>query len=581
MSQIISLGCKSQPGPGCHSIRLDSRIKCFTSIRFFLTELPITSTNQQVSDSLERLNRSISTLCGVRPVLLLCQNLSSKLPNSVSDLIVSDLLVGCFDFPDTLFGKAETETVFQYCSSVMSTSVSAVEVSTDDSSREHNVANTLANMGSVSIPSEEVSIEQCKSKPWLSVAERLKEAATTTLPLNAAIILFAQYLCSLDDKCINKEQIELLLNKARIEMSTSTITSLFSASQTVAATRTQLSLMINLQCSASNGRVRVMTSNISFQNALYKALQWLNETFYISKVANKKMNTPNFIIILSTPPTRSIEFGVLVTGVSHAKILAECLGINSIECSNFQESLLKLQSQYNQTDSALSKLLEIYEVSMKSKVHASFNAYSGAKIDIEQAKTQQPKCAPISAKPFQSRGNVFSNQAAMAHQLLKQLRNVAENPDVLDLASFLHVDICIVVPATDSLYYMTVKRLCESGILHQLGLETESVLDNYELGEKYVIMYSDWSEAIHKWNKFVQNTQTNHDTLHILIFDQAQRYTLSQGMPDVLPNLKQIFESINVIPVFVTSVPYIFQTNRSFIDPDNEVYWTDTQKSSG
>lgn len=545
----------------------------------FLEIIPDSSTIKKADDSLESLNRSISTVCGVRPVLLLCQDLSCKLPNSVNDLIVSDLLVGCFDFPDRLFSKAETETVFLYCDSVMSTDIST-ESPTEDASREHNAANTLLNMGAASPASDIQAKDQYKNKPWSSVAERLKEAATTTLPLNAAIILFTQYLCSLDGKCINKEQIELLLNKARIEMSTSTITSLFSESQTVAATRTQLSLMINLQCSASNGRVRVMTSNISFQNALYKALQWLNETFYMSKVANKKMHTPNFIIILSTPPTSSIEFGVLVTGISHAKILTECLGINSIVCSNFEESMQKLQSQFNQTDGALNKLLNIYESSLRSKVHTPFNAYSGTRIDLEEGKKQMPKFAPSSAQLFKAR-DVFSNQAAMAHQLLKQLRNVAENPDILDLASFLRVEIRIVVPATDSLYHMTIKRLCESGVLFHLGLETESVFKNYQLGEKYVIMYTDWSESICKWNKFVESAQSNQDTLHILIFDQAQRYSLPQGMPDVLPNLKEIFESVNVIPVFVTSVPYIFQTNRSFIDPDNEVYWTDTQQGSG
>ena len=59
------------------------------------------------------------------------------------------------------------------------------------------------------------------------------------------------------------------------------------------------------------------------------------------------------------------------------------------------------------------------------------------------------------------------------------------------------------------------------------------------------------------------------------------RYSLPHGMPDVLPNLKEILGSTNVIPVFVTSVPYMFQTRKSFIDPDNEVYWTDSKQGTG
>lgn len=519
-------------------------------------------------DSLESLNRSMSIICGVRPVLLLCQEISKKLPSSVDDLVVSDLLVGCFDFPDNL-SSFKNETAYPFVVEA------AEEIS--DKLREHTAANTLLNMGAS--PTLESKI-RFGNKSWPSISDRLKEAASRTLPLNAAIILFTQYLINLEDACINKENVELLLNKARIEMSNSTINALFSQSQTVASTHSQISLMINLQCSASNGKVRVMTSTISFQNALYKALQWLNETFYISKVANKKMRTPNFVIILSTPPEGPIEFAVLVTGVSHAKILAESLGIDSIVCSDFAESLKKLRSQFNQTDTALNHLMKIHEINQGDSVFSPFNDFPGKKIASKQAKSTMPLQAPISAKPFHTKG-VFANQAAMAHQLLKQLRIVAENPDILDLASFLRVDICIVVPPVTSLYYMTVKRLCESGILNFLGLESTDVSTNYEIGEKYVITYSDWTASINKWKKFVNDIQSRPDTLHVLIFDQAQRYSLPQGMPDVLPNLKEVFESVNVIPVFVTSVPYMFQTNKSFIDPDNEIYWTDTQQSSG
>ena len=518
-------------------------------------------------DTLESLNRSMSTICGVRPVLLLCHEISKKLPNSVDDLVVSDLLVGCFDFPDTLIPSVLEETAIDYPLDPAA-----------DKLREQTAANTLINMGSGAQPPE--SKNHFDGKSWPSVSARLKEAATTTLPLNAAIILFTQYLINLDESGINKENVELVLNKARIEMSTSTINSLFIQSQSVASTHAQLSLMINLQCSASNGKVRVMTSTISFQNALYKALQWLNETFYISKVANKKMKTPDFVIILSTPPEGPVEFAVLVTGVSHAKILAESLGIDSIVCKDFTESLKKLRAQFSQTDTALNRLIKVHERNQGEKVFFPFNEFPGKKLSIEDAEAMLPKQAPLSAKPYHTKG-VFANQAAMAHQLLKQLRNVAENPDILDLASFLHVDICIVVPPVSSLYYMTVKRLCESGVLNFLGLEQLDVTGNHNVGEKYVITYNDWPESIEKWTKFVNNIQSRNDTLHLLIFDQAQRFSLPQGMPDVLPNLKEVFESVNVIPVFVTSVPYMFQTNKSFIDPDNEIYWTDTQQGSG
>ena len=85
------------------------------------------------------------------------------------------------------------------------------------------------------------------------------------------------------------------------------------------------------------------------------------------------------------------------------------------------------------------------------------------------------------------------------------------------------MDLLIVVPPTITLFYLTVKRLCESGILTYLGLESEDSSDNYEVGGKYVITYSEWPDAVKIWNEFVQKTVTSPETLFLLIFDQAQR----------------------------------------------------------
>ncbi len=118
-------------------------------------------------------------------------------------------------------------------------------------------------------------------------------------------------------------------------------------------------------------------------------------------------------------------------------------------------------------------------------------------------------------------------------------------------------------------------------ILVDLGLESEESTLDHSIGEKYVLTYSDWNTSIRKWDVFVKRTAKQTHTLFLLIFDQAQSYCLPQGMPDVLPSLKEVFESTNVIPVFVTAVPYMFHTRQSFIDPDNEVYWTDARNISG
>lgn len=443
---------------------------------------------------------------------------------------------------------------------------------------EQNVANMLINLGTSSSGTA-ATTGGGPQNALDTVSSQKKDSPITNLPLTAAIILMTQHLCSLEDTSINKEQIELMFSKAKIELGGSTSSSLLN-SQVMITSGLQLSLIVNLQCSASNGRVRLISSNHSFQNGLYKALRWIHDTFYMSSVSNKKLMIPNFVIILSTPTNGPIEFGILVTGVSHAKILAECLGISTIVRSPFEDDLVRLKKQFQLTTEVLRNLITAFDNKRGNMVYVPFNAYSGMRISNTQAEEYSPTVAPMGAQPIHTKG-VFPNQAAMAQQLITQLRNVAENPEVLDLPSFLKVDLLIVVPPTVTLYYLTVKRLCESGILNFLDLETEDSSKNIELGEKYVISYSDWPESVKIWNEFVRKSSTSPETLFLLIFDQAQRYSLPNGMPDVLPNLKEILGSTNVIPLFVTSVPYMFQTRKSFIDPDNEVYWTDSKQMPG
>ena len=465
---------------------------------------------------------------------------------------------------------------------VKTTEATPVDADTQNHSNvEQNAANMLINMGATNAMIQPTLVH---GSPYNRTCNEIKyginikkELPIATLPLSAAIILLTQHLCSLDDTSICKEQIELMLNRAKMEIRSSTVRS---PSQTFINSGSQLSSMVNLQCSVSKGRVKVITSINSFQNGIYKALRWLHDTFYMSTVSNKKLSIPNFIIILSTPACGPVEFGILVTGVSHAKILAECLGISNIVRSPFEDDIKRLNRQFQQTSDALSSLITMYEEARDGMFYIPFNAYAGMRVCNSRAIEHKPAVAPISAEPPHTKG-IFANQAAMAHQLLSQLRNIADNPEILDLASYLKVEILIVVPPTYSLYHQTIKRLCESGLLNDLGLEVEDTVINYDVGSRYVITYSDWPESVSRWNAFVKSTQNSQDTLFLLIFDQAQRYGLPQGMPDVLPNLKEIFESTNVIPVFVTSVPYMFQSRKSFIDPDNEVYWTDARQSAG
>eukprot|EP00795_Rhopilema_esculentum_P007430 gene7430-13192_t len=541
----------------------------------------------------------ISAICGVRPVLLLCQNNNFKLPNNINDIIISDLLHGCFDSTSPIENiPASTESTFVNRGSIMATGSKRIENDENIHSRvEQNAASTLISMSSASTStSTSTSVNNLTNSSIMfqpgSRPHTLQFQATTSsalyqqsdtcgllkLPVAASVLILIQYLSGLDEyNNICREEIEALLQRARMEMMPSRQQT--SLTQFASVATSQLNVMANLLASSSKGRVKVINSTYSLQNGIFKALRWVHDTFVQSKSGKaRKISIPNFLMILSTPSQGSVEFCVLVTGITHAKLLAEALGLQGIVNSPFDEDLKKLVLQFKQTEDALNMHLKAFSKNLGSQCFAPYYAYAQVRVSADNARVSTPTKGDFRAVNTKF---IFANQAAMAEQLLSQLCNIADNTDILELPSFARVELLIVVPHNMSLYHQTIKRLCESGILLDLGLENEEASDDHEVGEKYVLTYSDWQASLKKWEAFVKKVMRQSHTLFMLVFDQSQSYCLPQGMPDVLPSLKEVFESINVIPLFVTAVPYIFQSRQSFIDPDNEVYWTDARNIAG
>eukprot|EP00794_Sanderia_malayensis_P004602 gene4602-5207_t len=561
--------------------------------------MPVTSPKPD-TDIFLTFKKPISSICGVRPVLLLCQNNNFKLPNNVNDIIISDLLHGCFDSPSS--GDScpiSTESTYVNKGSIMATG-SLMKSQDIDSKQPHshmeqNAASTLISMGSNtntvsttagSVPSMTAatatnrpqSLQVQNAAGSSATYQAAVESSSQKLPHVASILVLIQYLAALEEyNNISREEIEGLLQRARLDMSSSR--SQVVLSQLGNVSLGQLPVIANLLASSSKGRVKVITSSFSFQNGIFKALRWVHDTFAQTK-SGKVKNIPNFIVILSTPNQGPPEFCVLVTGITHAKLLAESLGLQGIVNSPFAKDIEKLKYHFHQTEHALNSQLATFKKTTGAQCFYPFSAPVVGRITNSDASIFIPTQAPTATLQSSSQA-IFANQSSMAQQLLTQLCTIADDTDVLELPSFARVELLIVVPHNMSLYRQTIKRLSESGILFDLGLETEENAMDYKTGEKYVITYSDWQMSINKWDMFVKRAVKQTHTLFVLIFDQCQNYCLPQGMPDVLPNLKEVFESTNVIPLFVTAVPFMFQTRQSFIDPDNEVFWTDARKIAG
>jgi len=533
----------------------------------------------------------ISAICGVRPVLLLCQNNNFKLPNNVNDIIISDMLHGCFDSGGIESTPASTESTFVNKGSIMATGSNLNENDQSLHSRvEQNAASTLISMSSASTSttvsnsiSSSIMFSGNNRSGSLQVPSgnntyHVETGGLQKLPVAASVLILIQYLSGLDEyNNIFREEIEVLLQRARMDLTS--VRQQTAMAQFAATATGQLFTMANLLAIASKGKVKVINSTYSLQNGIFKALRWVHDTFLQSKSGKSNKSTiPNFLLILSTPSQGQVEFCVLVTGITHAKMLADSLGLQGIVNWPFEDCIRRLGLQFKETDESLQLQLQAFTKSLNGNCFAPFYAYAHARLPVENAVALMPMKKILFGTTTDV---IFSNQAAMAQQLLSQLCNIAENTDILELASFARVEILIVVPHNFSLYHQTVKRVAESGILTDLGLETDNDVSDLATAEKYVLTYSDWENSLSKWDAFVKRVNKQLHTLFMLVFDQAQSYCLPQGMPDVLPNLKEVFESTNVIPLFVTAVPYMFQTRQSFIDPDNEVYWTDTRPITG
>ena len=533
----------------------------------------------------------ISAICGVRPVLLLCQNNNFKLPNNVNDIIISDMLHGCFDSGGIESTPASTESTFVNKGSIMATGSNLNENDQSLHSRvEQNAASTLISMSSASTSttvsnsiSSSIMFSGNNRSGSLQVPSgnntyHVETGGLQKLPVAASVLILIQYLSGLDEyNNIFREEIEVLLQRARMDLTS--VRQQTAMAQFAATATGQLFTMANLLAIASKGKVKVINSTYSLQNGIFKALRWVHDTFLQSKSGKSNKSTiPNFLLILSTPSQGQVEFCVLVTGITHAKMLADSLGLQGIVNWPFEDCIRRLGLQFKETDESLQLQLQAFNKSLNGNCFAPFYAYAQARLPVENAVALMPMKKILFGTTTDV---IFSNQAAMAQQLLSQLCNIAENTDILELASFARVEILIVVPHNFSLYHQTVKRVAESGILTDLGLETDNDVSDLATAEKYVLTYSDWENSLSKWDAFVKRVNKQLHTLFMLVFDQAQSYCLPQGMPDVLPNLKEVFESTNVIPLFVTAVPYMFQTRQSFIDPDNEVYWTDTRPITG
>ncbi|EDO35176.1 predicted protein, partial [Nematostella vectensis] len=476
----------------------------------------------------------LTAACGVCPVLLLCQHSIPNVPCCVDDIIVSDLLVGCFDPPLVA---------------------------------DRNQFGNYSNQYHAQVPSPSMAdpVTQTRTHP------------ASPLTTQMAIILLIQHLSQLnEDDRLSREDIESLLQDAQLELSAG-FQQPHAIAQSNLLTHVQLPVLANLAAATSKGRVKIVVSPVSLENAIVRVLKFIMEIIRHNQNKFPKVPVPDFIFILATSQQKAPEFCVLVTGISQARYLTEAMLGHPVG-ARITDNLTKLEQLFRLSSDALEQLVSNYEEVMNQAqlVYIPFNGYARMKIHSSEALTLEPKITQSSTHRLSKPFTVHAVQSTMAKQLVSQVCSIADNSNVLAISEFVNVDFTIMVPPITTLYNQTVQRVAHSGILAELELEPGDAASKFETAQNFVIKHDDCEETQEKLTSLLKKVHTQPSTLFVMVFDQSQFYCNPRGVLD-LPYYKEFQESCNVIMLFVTSAPYLFQSNRSFIDPGNEVYWSDSK----
>ena len=480
----------------------------------------------------------LTTACGVRPVLLLCQHSIPKIPCSVEDIIISDHLVGCFDPPLV---------------------------------SDHNQFGGMTGVYSTG------GTPESHEKP-----ARSYYSSVPCLTTQMAVLLTVQYLTQfVDDDRISREDIEQLLQDARLELTATVQQQVHLLAQSNAVMHVQLPVLASLTAANSKGRVKIVSSPVSLDNAIFRALKFVLEIHRHNQSKFPKVPVPDFIFILATSQKKSPEFCLLVTSILQAKYLSEAM-IGHPVGARIADNLSRLEHLFKLSSDALEQMINNFEEAMGQGqlVFVPFNGFARTKVMADEAARLEPR-APAATYMYQPQTQaLYASQHLMAKLLLNQVCTIGENINSLDLNSFTAVAATIIVPPLTTLFNQTTQRLCNSGLLFDLGLEASDKTALFKTATKYVIKHSIMDETQEQLLHLLEQVQSKPEVLYVIVFDQAQFFANPCGILD-FPYYKEFLEAHNVIVLYVTATPYLFQTNCSFIDPNNEVYWSDVRSESG
>ncbi|XP_062850620.1 GREB1-like protein isoform X2 [Trichomycterus rosablanca] len=336
----------------------------------------------------------------------------------------------------------------------------------------------------------------------------------------------------------------------------------------------QLPWLARVEASVSGGGVQVLLAQSSLGEGIAETLRSLSENAHLQQ----PQRLPNYVLVVHTGAGGS-QFCVMVLGKYQSRALAEGMLTTSEFLKEISYELITgkvsvLASHFNNTSLGddLARELARYQRRRKQQVNQSESVHSQEEPEMKPDTGTEPP-----AEEFQ----IHPPQLAVARSLLSLVCGIADsNSQSLDLGRFCKVDFLVLVPPSNVLLHQTARRIRQSGVLVDLGVEDASSAP--QKADRYVARLD--NEVHSKMEAFMRKVKQNPYTLFVLIHDNSHVDLTSsmsgsvahgdlQGLADRVVNSQEVLEAENLLLLQVSSFPFTLQSHHSRIGIQNEVHW--------
>uniref|UniRef100_A0AAR2ISX5 GREB1-like protein n=1 Tax=Pygocentrus nattereri TaxID=42514 RepID=A0AAR2ISX5_PYGNA len=420
----------------------------------------------------------------------------------------------------------------------------------------------FGNVGDVVVSPLLVSCYNCaqlSEKTLLSLGLMVSQLPST----ETLILLTLQYLARL-----GPEQIPL-----REEFEQIVLNAVLCGPPGPSVSPAQLPWLARLEASVSGGSVQVLVTQGSLGEGISETLRSLSET-----APPQQQRLPSYVLIVHTASSGASDFCVMVLGKYQSRALAEGMLTTNEFLKEISYELITgkvsvLAAHFNKTSLGddLEKQLVQYQRRRKQQVVQPFLSDLNEYVHCEEA------AAMLLNEVFQ----INPPQLSVARSLLSLVCGIADSGShSLDLGRFCKVDFLVLVPPSHVLLHQTARRIHQSGVLVDLGMEDAS--SALQKAEKHVARLD--NEVHGRIEAFMRKVKQNPYTLFVLIHDNSHIDLTSsmsgsvshgelQGLADRVVNCGEVLEAENVLVLQVSSFPFTLQSHQSRISVHNEVHW--------